>query len=164
MLDTEWMMRTYFKPAPKSLWDEMFARHDRERLALLQWEDSRTLKRTMSCETVRRLGKGKAPDFPSLPVKIERSASPGAAGGPSAAGATTLSDEEDFMDMGEESDPEDEAFTRWRSPSPTSESGNSISSSASNDALSASDASDWEKCSSTDKSSDFENLAESDLE
>jgi hypothetical protein len=54
MLDTEWMMRSFFKPAPKSIWDELFARHERERRELLQWEDSRAkLKRSSSMETVR---------------------------------------------------------------------------------------------------------------
>jgi len=51
ILDTDWFMRSYFKPAPKSLWDEMFARHQREREELLRCD--KTLKRTSSMETVR---------------------------------------------------------------------------------------------------------------
>jgi hypothetical protein len=54
MLDTEWVMRGFFRPAPKSLWDELFARHERERQELLRWEDNRAnLKRSSSMETVR---------------------------------------------------------------------------------------------------------------
>ena len=56
LLETEWFMRSYLKPAPKSLWDEMFARHAREREALLRWEEGQQkLKRTSSMETVRFL-------------------------------------------------------------------------------------------------------------
>jgi hypothetical protein len=50
-------MRGLFKRAPKSMWDELFSRHDRERQELLQWEDSKAskaLKRTSSVETIRR--------------------------------------------------------------------------------------------------------------
>lgn len=49
-------MRSYLKPAPKSLWDEMFARHSKEREELLRWDDGqRGLTRTSSMETVRVL-------------------------------------------------------------------------------------------------------------
>ena len=71
ILDTDWIMRAFFKPAPRSLWDEMFSRHDRERQALLRWEEynSRTggippvrvLKRTGSVETVRALSEAPEP-------------------------------------------------------------------------------------------------------
>jgi hypothetical protein len=50
-------MRGLFKRAPKSMWDELFSRHDRERQELLQWEESKAskdLKRTSSVETIRR--------------------------------------------------------------------------------------------------------------
>jgi hypothetical protein len=44
------------KSAPKNLWDEMFARHAREREELLRWEDRRQIwKRASSTETVRVL-------------------------------------------------------------------------------------------------------------
>jgi hypothetical protein len=49
-------MRSYLKLAPKSKWDEMFARHTREREDLLRWDDRRqVLKRPSSAETVRVL-------------------------------------------------------------------------------------------------------------
>jgi len=56
LLETEWLMRSFLKPAPKSLWDEMFARHAKEREQLLRWDDKQQrLKRTASMETVRVL-------------------------------------------------------------------------------------------------------------
>jgi hypothetical protein len=54
MLNTDWAMRSYFKPAPRSLWDEMFLRHDRERENLMRWEATKSgLTRTISMETLR---------------------------------------------------------------------------------------------------------------
>jgi hypothetical protein len=54
ILDTDYMLRLYFKAAPKSLWDELFIRHDRERSALLRWEENKArLKGSTSMETVR---------------------------------------------------------------------------------------------------------------
>ncbi|KAJ7135969.1 hypothetical protein C8R44DRAFT_869661 [Mycena epipterygia] len=54
ILDTDWAMRTFYKPAPKSLWDELFLRHERERDELLRWEETQNrLKRTSSMETLR---------------------------------------------------------------------------------------------------------------
>ena len=54
LLDTEWTVRRFIRPAPKNLWDEMFARHERERLELLMWDESKLrLKRTASMETLR---------------------------------------------------------------------------------------------------------------
>jgi hypothetical protein len=56
LLETEWLMRSYLKPAPKNLWEEMFARHTREREELLRWDEKQQkLKRTSSMETVRVL-------------------------------------------------------------------------------------------------------------
>ncbi|EDR09523.1 uncharacterized protein LACBIDRAFT_318670 [Laccaria bicolor S238N-H82] len=60
MLDTDWVMRTCISPrfrvAPKSLWDELFARHQREREELLRWEErNNILKRSISMETVRNI-------------------------------------------------------------------------------------------------------------
>ncbi|KAF4563809.1 hypothetical protein EYR36_003051 [Pleurotus pulmonarius] len=53
LLDTDWINRPFLHPAPKSLWDEMFARHAREREELLRWEDhQKRLKRTGSMETI----------------------------------------------------------------------------------------------------------------
>ncbi|KAF9266060.1 hypothetical protein L218DRAFT_1075073 [Marasmius fiardii PR-910] len=62
MLNTDWAMRTFFTPAPRTLWDEMFIRHERERDELLRWEEWRVagntlLQRTASMETIRD-GKG----------------------------------------------------------------------------------------------------------
>lgn len=57
LLETEWFMRSYFKPAPKNLWDEMFARHSREREELLRWDERQNgIKRTSSTETIRLFG------------------------------------------------------------------------------------------------------------
>ncbi|KAJ6571687.1 hypothetical protein B0H19DRAFT_1130709 [Mycena capillaripes] len=54
ILDTDWAMRGFYKPAPKSLWDELFLRHERERDELLRWEEHlNRLKRTASMETIR---------------------------------------------------------------------------------------------------------------
>jgi hypothetical protein len=55
ILDTDWVMREtrLFKSAPKSVWDALFARHQREREDLLRWEAMTTLKRTSSMTTVR---------------------------------------------------------------------------------------------------------------
>ncbi|KAF9028598.1 hypothetical protein BDZ89DRAFT_951252 [Hymenopellis radicata] len=61
MLATDWVIRCSLQPAPPSLWDEMFLRHDRERDALLRWdqgvidEQRRLLHRTTSMETIRDL-------------------------------------------------------------------------------------------------------------
>lgn len=48
-------MRSSFvtRTAPKSLWDEMFERHQREREELLRWDESRIKKKTASMETIR---------------------------------------------------------------------------------------------------------------
>ena len=42
ILDTEWIMRKSFpmRAAPRSVWDELFARHTRERQELLDWENN----------------------------------------------------------------------------------------------------------------------------
>lgn len=54
LLETDWLMRAYLKPAPKNIWDEMFLRHAREREELLRWDErQQRLKRTLSMETVR---------------------------------------------------------------------------------------------------------------
>lgn len=56
LLETDWLMRSYLKPAPKNLWDEMFLRHAREREELLRWDEKQQkLKRTSSMETLRIL-------------------------------------------------------------------------------------------------------------
>ena len=56
LLETEWVMRSYLTPAPKNLWDEMFARHAREREDLLRWDErQQKMKRTSSMETLRVL-------------------------------------------------------------------------------------------------------------
>ena len=55
--DRDWFMRTHRAAPPKmSTWDEMFARHQRERETLLRPDsDGGLLKRTRSMETVRDL-------------------------------------------------------------------------------------------------------------
>ncbi|KAF7323938.1 Spermidine n1-acetyltransferase [Mycena kentingensis (nom. inval.)] len=51
---TDWAMRALWKPAPKSLWDELLLRHDREVDELLRYEEKRrVLLRSSSMETVR---------------------------------------------------------------------------------------------------------------
>lgn len=55
LLCTDWALQQTSKSqmsAPKSLWDELFLRHQREREELLRWDDKR-LKRTISTETIR---------------------------------------------------------------------------------------------------------------
>ncbi|KAF7289874.1 Spermidine n1-acetyltransferase [Mycena indigotica] len=54
ILDTDWSMRQLWKPAPKSMWDELFTRHERERDELLRWEEKTgRVKRSASLETLR---------------------------------------------------------------------------------------------------------------
>lgn len=55
ILDTDWVMRDTHvsRSAPKSLWDALFARHQREREELLRWEARASLKRTSSTGTIR---------------------------------------------------------------------------------------------------------------
>ena len=55
ILDTDWVMRNVrvYQPAPKSLWDALFARHQREREELLRWDAKVLLKRTSSMATIR---------------------------------------------------------------------------------------------------------------
>ncbi|KAH7098637.1 hypothetical protein BKA62DRAFT_622365 [Auriculariales sp. MPI-PUGE-AT-0066] len=56
MLDSEWLVRDSRAPPPKlTLWDDLFARHQREHEALKRMEGSGQLKRTRSMETVRDL-------------------------------------------------------------------------------------------------------------
>jgi len=65
MLDTDWAMRGFYKPAPKSLWDELFMRHERERDELLRWEEDQNRlnrKRTASTETLRAVPLAPDPD------------------------------------------------------------------------------------------------------
>lgn len=56
ILDTDWVFRRRQRAAPRSMWDELFARHQIEREELLAWDDNREqsrLRRTSSMETVR---------------------------------------------------------------------------------------------------------------
>lgn len=72
MLDTDWALRTIWLPAPNSLWDELFSRHQRERDDLLSMEERRNrsgFKRTSSMETVIPAARVKAP----VPVSPEAS-------------------------------------------------------------------------------------------
>ncbi|KAJ7048494.1 hypothetical protein C8F01DRAFT_1004520 [Mycena amicta] len=54
IIDTQWVMRRFWKPAPKTIWDELFMRHERERTELLRWEEmTGKVKRSTSMETLR---------------------------------------------------------------------------------------------------------------
>lgn len=59
ILDTDWVLRgrarrgRLGKAAPRSVWDEMFARHQREREELLNWESGLPLRRSASVATIR---------------------------------------------------------------------------------------------------------------
>lgn len=65
LLATDYVLRSFlgggpsrtYTGAPKSLWDELFTRHQREREELLRWEErqERQLKRTSSMETIRQV-------------------------------------------------------------------------------------------------------------
>ncbi|KAI0741056.1 hypothetical protein C8Q76DRAFT_709959 [Earliella scabrosa] len=55
-IDTDWLVRRRVRAAPRSMWDELFARHQREREELLRWDERRErmrLHRTSSTETIR---------------------------------------------------------------------------------------------------------------
>ena len=54
ILETEWVMRGHFKTDGMTLWEEMFARHQREQEELLKLE-GRTIKRSGSLETVKNV-------------------------------------------------------------------------------------------------------------
>ncbi|KAG7097594.1 hypothetical protein E1B28_004930 [Marasmius oreades] len=71
ILNTDWAMRGYFSPAPRTLWDEMFLRHERERDDLLRWEERRLigrglLQRSASMETVKDYPKDREVSSSSL--------------------------------------------------------------------------------------------------
>jgi len=53
MLELDWIRRATVTPAKGTLWDEMFARQQREREMLLGMESSPGLQRTRSMETIR---------------------------------------------------------------------------------------------------------------
>ncbi|KAI0753165.1 hypothetical protein C8Q80DRAFT_1067940, partial [Daedaleopsis nitida] len=56
VLDTDWVVRKRRRAAPRSMWDDLFERHQREREELLRWDEHRErmrLRRTNSMETVR---------------------------------------------------------------------------------------------------------------
>ncbi|TRM60441.1 hypothetical protein BD626DRAFT_538846 [Schizophyllum amplum] len=64
MLATDWVMRPVAdklrRGAPPGIWEELFARHAREREELLRWEQtySHTVRRTSSTETIRMINDG----------------------------------------------------------------------------------------------------------
>jgi hypothetical protein len=80
ILDTEFLMRGYFSPAPKSLWDEMLARHQREREELLRWEAKhhnvadrrKNLRRVESTETIMGVSESEA----EITMEVEPPLSP----------------------------------------------------------------------------------------
>ncbi|KAF7300603.1 hypothetical protein HMN09_00945500 [Mycena chlorophos] len=57
IVDTDWAMRGFWKPAPRTLWDELLERHERERAELLRWDEDkglpRVVKKSTSLETLR---------------------------------------------------------------------------------------------------------------
>ena len=56
ILDTDWVIRTLRSHTSLSLWEEMFNRHQREREALLKWENKQEPKqiyKSSSTETLR---------------------------------------------------------------------------------------------------------------
>ncbi|KAJ7336256.1 hypothetical protein DFH08DRAFT_706232 [Mycena albidolilacea] len=74
LLDMDWALRaslSKFKAAPKSLWDELFLRHERERDELLRWEEGQGragamgVKRSASVETLRAVPMALEPDSES---------------------------------------------------------------------------------------------------
>ncbi|KAG8216485.1 hypothetical protein J3R82DRAFT_6597 [Butyriboletus roseoflavus] len=70
MLDTEWMLRSTWKKDNQpvtTVWDEMFARHSREREELLRWEENHgRIKRSSSTETLRENTRNAAQDMAYL--------------------------------------------------------------------------------------------------
>ena len=74
MLDTEWMLKSTWmrvnrvpEPPIVSVWDEMFARHAREREELVRWEEKHgRIRKTSSMETVRDRAKEAAQDMAYL--------------------------------------------------------------------------------------------------
>ncbi|KAJ3556210.1 hypothetical protein NP233_g12032 [Leucocoprinus birnbaumii] len=73
LLVTDWFIhlrdRDGFQSAPKSLWDALFMRHQREREELLRWEDRRP-RRSSSLETLRG---GAATPVPLRPQELDAS-------------------------------------------------------------------------------------------
>ena len=74
MLDTEWMLKSTWMrdnrapdPPVVSVWDEIFARHGREREELVGWEEKHgRIKRTASTETMRERSRNVAQDIAYL--------------------------------------------------------------------------------------------------
>ncbi|EGO29403.1 hypothetical protein SERLADRAFT_445226, partial [Serpula lacrymans var. lacrymans S7.9] len=55
MLDTEWILRSYIRDTPRTVWDELLVRHSREREELVKWDEKRRrLRKTASTETIKR--------------------------------------------------------------------------------------------------------------
>jgi len=82
MLDTEWALRDVLRNrgAAPTLWDEMFARHAREREEMVKWDEKHNrLRKVSSTETLRN---GDPPQLPSniidaWPSDLESSSSCG---------------------------------------------------------------------------------------
>ncbi|KAM5543051.1 hypothetical protein V8D89_003435 [Ganoderma adspersum] len=56
VVDLDWIMRRRLRAVPRNMWEELFARHQREREELLRWEETQEglgVRRTSSMETVR---------------------------------------------------------------------------------------------------------------
>jgi hypothetical protein len=144
MLDTEWAMRAFIKPAPKNLWEEMFVRHERERQELLRWEDAKTLKRTSSMDTIRY----------GADMETCSSSAPPSSGDEASEVVSDSGDDNEWLLAAADTPP------RWRSPEPV-ESDTDVSE-ASRDSH-ANLGSDWELY--VDDSSGMEShLSESDFE
>ncbi|KAJ7207189.1 hypothetical protein GGX14DRAFT_456513 [Mycena pura] len=148
ILSTDWALRGYGRPAPRSLWDELFHRHERERNELLLSEarENNRLRRTDSSETIRAI--------PTAPSDAEETESDS---GASSVSSTTLADRKgkkrpapaDWADGGssdEESQFGDVITGSARASSPAwsdASSAESVPRSVTS-AGSASDASDWD--------------------
>lgn len=129
MLDTEWALRDMFRnrgPAP-TLWDEMFARHTREREEMVKWDERHNrIRRTSSTETLRN---GEAP--PKIidawpPSDFESSSSCQTSNygsvppSPAASAARISHDILEYLELEESAMEEAGAESRQSSPSPYS--------------------------------------------
>ena len=93
VVDTDWIVRRRLRAVPRNMWDELFARHQREREELLMWEESRGrlgLRRSGSTETVRG-GLDPAPMIPEVLFEDELASECGASTSSTSESASTRS-------------------------------------------------------------------------
>ncbi|KAI1791150.1 hypothetical protein LXA43DRAFT_920768 [Ganoderma leucocontextum] len=113
VVDTDWIMRGRLRAVPRNLWDELFARHQREREELLRWEECQGrlglgLRRTSSMETVR----GERDPALMVPEALSEDDSESECGTPSMSSSASY---RSLSPKPEESEPAGERS--WRSPS-----------------------------------------------